>query len=57
MKINSLLSYVVSCLILSPFLSNCQTTKGFKKTVLTRDFLSEGVAVADLNNDGLKDII
>lgn len=29
----------------------------FKKTVLTRDFISEGVAVADLNKDGLTDII
>lgn len=29
----------------------------FKKTILTRDFISEGVAVADLNNDGHKDIV
>jgi FG-GAP-like repeat len=29
----------------------------FKKTVLTRDFISEGVAVADLNKDGKVDII
>ena len=29
----------------------------FKKTVLTRDFLSEGVAVADLNKDGRMDIV
>jgi hypothetical protein len=29
----------------------------FLKTVITRDFLSEGVAVADLNKDGEKDII
>lgn len=29
----------------------------FKKTVLTRDFISEGVAVADLNKDGQMDII
>jgi len=29
----------------------------FKKTVLTRDFISEGVAVADLNKDGLMDIV
>jgi len=29
----------------------------FKKTVLTRDFISEGVAVADLNKDGKTDII
>lgn len=29
----------------------------FTKTIITRDFISEGVAVADLNNDGLKDIV
>jgi hypothetical protein len=29
----------------------------FKKTVLTRDFVTEGVAVADLNKDGKIDII
>lgn len=29
----------------------------FKKTVITRDFLSEGVAVGDLNKDGQLDII
>jgi hypothetical protein len=29
----------------------------FKKTILTRDFVSEGVAVADLNKDGKTDII
>ncbi|MCP1381963.1 FG-GAP repeat domain-containing protein [Runella salmonicolor] len=30
---------------------------GFKKTKLTRDFISEGVAVADLNKDGKLDIV
>lgn len=30
---------------------------GFKKTVITHDFISEGVAVADLNHDGRKDIV
>ncbi len=29
----------------------------FKKTVITRDFLSEGVAVADLNRDGQPDVV
>ncbi|MBO0950808.1 FG-GAP repeat domain-containing protein [Fibrella forsythiae] len=29
----------------------------FKKTTITRDFLSEGVAVADLNKDGRPDIV
>lgn len=34
-----------------------ETSKDFKKTVLTRDFISEGVAVADLNKDGHMDIV
>lgn len=34
-----------------------QPTNGFKKTILTRDFISEGVAVADLNKDGKMDIV
>ncbi|GAB4056071.1 FG-GAP repeat domain-containing protein [Spirosoma litoris] len=29
----------------------------FKKTTITRDFISEGVAVADLNKDGKMDIV
>jgi len=29
----------------------------FKKTIITRDFISEGVAVADLNKDGKMDVI
>lgn len=29
----------------------------FKKTVLTNEFISEGVAVGDVNNDGVMDII
>ena len=57
MKINSIISGGVLCLILSPLLTHCQFREDFKKTVLTRDFLSEGVAVADINKDGLKDII
>jgi len=31
--------------------------QGFKKTILSRDFLSEGGAVADLNKDGKLDIV
>ncbi len=47
---------------LSVTLSHGQPATGvssgdFKKTVLTRDFLSEGVAVADLNKDGRMDIV
>jgi hypothetical protein len=34
-----------------------ETSEDFKKTILTRDFISEGVAVADLNKDGLMDIV
>lgn len=34
-----------------------KTSNNFKKTVLTRDFISEGAAVADLNKDGRMDII
>ncbi len=34
-----------------------QTNPSFKKTTLTRDFISEGVAAADLNKDGKMDII
>ncbi len=36
---------------------SCAQTNGFEKTVLSREFLSEGVAVADLNKDGKTDII
>lgn len=49
--------------ILIPFLG-VQNSMGqdsdhanFKKTVLSRDFISEGVAVADINNDGKMDVI
>src|SRR5680860_256657 len=34
-----------------------ETSKDFKKTVISRDFISEGVATADLNKDGQLDII
>ncbi len=34
-----------------------QTAINFKKTVITRDFLSEGVATGDVNKDGRLDII
>jgi hypothetical protein len=38
-------------------LSQSGSFNNFKKTTLTRDFISEGVAVADLNKDGRMDII
>ncbi|TXE10223.1 FG-GAP repeat domain-containing protein [Algoriphagus aquimarinus] len=41
----------------NPALSQEQHESDFKKTTITRDFLSEGVAVADLNKDGLMDIV
>lgn len=44
----------IFCLIVSIAIGQVPT---FKKTVLTRDFVSEGVAVADLNKDGKTDII
>lgn len=41
----------------NPAFSQEQHKSDFKKTVITRDFLSEGVAVADLNKDGQMDIV
>ncbi len=38
-------------------ISYSQTSSDFKKTILTRDFISEGVAVGDLNKDGKMDIV
>lgn len=43
--------------ILLPFLSLSCYSQDFKKTIITRDFISEGVAVADLNKDGKLDIV
>lgn len=44
--------------ILFLFISiTCTAQTGFKKTVITRDFLSEGVTTADLNKDGKMDIV
>lgn len=34
-----------------------KTSEDFKKTVISRDFISEGVATADLNKDGKLDIV
>ncbi|MBX2920637.1 MAG: VCBS repeat-containing protein [Chitinophagaceae bacterium] len=34
-----------------------QMTQGFKKHIISRDFISEGVAVGDVNNDGKTDIL
>lgn len=45
------------CLCTQASYSQSVTSKNFKKTTITRDFISEGVAVADLNKDGQLDII
>jgi hypothetical protein len=44
-------------LCLASGMSQAQTSPNFKKTKLTGDFISEGVAVADLNKDGKPDIV
>ncbi len=53
------MKYLLSYLILSTglHLSLFSQTPAFVKTVITRDFISEGVAAADLNKDGEQDII
>lgn len=52
MKINKAFPIAVIGLMTSLSL-----TAQFKKTVISRDFISEGVAAADLNHDGKLDII
>ncbi len=54
----AMLQFGLFCMITTSSLFGQNVEEGnFKKTVLTRDFISEGVAVADLNKDGLLDII
>jgi len=53
---------VLSCLALlqlypKAIRAQSETSEDFKKTVITRDFISEGVAAADLNKDGQLDIV
>lgn len=61
MNIRIIKNIVVNCFALSisttAVYSQWETSADFKKTVLTRDFISEGVAVADVNNDGKMDIV
>lgn len=52
---NLIIKFIYSVSILLNISVSAQS--GFKKTTLTRDFLSEGVAVADLNKDGRQDIV
>ncbi len=51
---------IILCLVIGTAFSQipgASSAKDFKKHILTVDFYSEGVAVADLNNDGKKDIV
>ncbi|MRI01999.1 VCBS repeat-containing protein [Kriegella sp. EG-1] len=48
---------LLTCLVFYNVNGQSLTAKGFKKTIITRDFISEGVATADLNKDGAIDII
>ncbi|SFB52414.1 FG-GAP repeat domain-containing protein [Algoriphagus aquimarinus] len=52
-----LLGLLAISLFSNPALSQDQHKSDFKKTVISKDFISEGVAVADLNKDGLMDIV
>lgn len=56
---NAIHCHVISGIILlaGVSLAHAQTSPDFKKTKLTGDFISEGVAVADLNKDGKLDIV
>lgn len=48
----------LTSLVLLSWLTNAYgQDNDFKKTTITRDFISEGVAVADLNKDGRMDIV
>ncbi|MBL7699841.1 MAG: VCBS repeat-containing protein [Chitinophagaceae bacterium] len=54
-KIHLLLFLLVSGICVDSF---SQTTNpGFKKHVISNDFISEGVAVGDVNNDGKTDVL
>jgi hypothetical protein len=60
MKISSIhiLRWITGASVcLATCISYAQTSPDFKKTKLTGDFISEGVAVADLNKDGKPDIV
>jgi hypothetical protein len=60
MKISSIhiLRWITGASVcLATSISYAQTSTDFKKTKLTGDFISEGVAVADLNKDGKPDIV
>lgn len=54
---------VIICISVASILVGCQQpstdqkNSQFKKHILTEKFVSEGVAVADVNNDGKKDVL
>ncbi len=52
-----LLVWCFCCWVNPPLYGQNLDIKNFKKTVITRDFVSEGVAVADLNRDGQPDVV
>lgn len=54
-----LLVGVLTCIQFFPKIiyAQAETSEDFKKTVISRDFISEGVATADLNKDGQLDIV
>ncbi|MBS0425594.1 MAG: hypothetical protein JSR71_14575, partial [Proteobacteria bacterium] len=61
MKAGKTKSYLFAIIILIEFIGNSvlsQTnTAGFKKHIISNDFISEGVAVGDVNKDGKIDIL
>lgn len=59
-KINNYRWRILAAMLLGYLSTNMafgQTSPDFKKTKITGDFISEGVAVADLNKDGKLDIV
>ncbi|NBA84817.1 VCBS repeat-containing protein [Emticicia sp. CRIBPO] len=55
-KLSAVAAFLIAVGMVS-FVSGQSAYPGFKKTTITTDFLSEGVAVADLNKDGKLDIV
>ncbi len=49
--------FIIVFLFLSPALIKCQEKISFKKHVISNHFVSEGVAIGDVNHDGRTDIL